>query len=354
MKINLTSPINKLGYGYVGLNFLKTLIDQGHEVSLNPIGQLDYENSYKKYISRGIINEFDINAPHIIIWHHFDLEKYINKDCKAAQIGFPIFETNKFSEKEIANFNSCDIVFVTCNWYKKIIEKIIKPPVHIINLGFDPEIFIEKEKQKNNKIRFLNVGKWEIRKGHDFLPKVFNEAFNDIEDVELIMLCLNPFLPIFEQNAWFNLYENILGAKVKIIKERLTNQTDVVKIMNEADAGIFPARAEGWNLELLEMMAMNKPVIATNYSAHTEFCNKNNCYLININEEEYAYDGYFFNGISGWAKLGLEQEKDCIEYLRIIYRDIKNGKQFNIRNSINKFSWANAVNNMINIFNKND
>ena len=39
------------------------------------------------------------------------------------------------------------------------------------------------------------------------------------------------------------------------------------------------------------MMSMNKPVIATNYSAHTEFCDKNNCYLIEVNEKDSAGQG---------------------------------------------------------------
>jgi len=38
-------------------------------------------------------------------------------------------------------------------------------------------------------------------------------------------------------------------------------------------------------------MAMGKPVITTNYSAHTEFCNPDNSYLIEIDELEDAHDG---------------------------------------------------------------
>ena len=56
--------------------------------------------------------------------------------------------------------------------------------------------------------------------------------------------------------------------------------------MAKTDCGVFPARAEGWNLELLEMMSCNKPVIATNYSAHTEFCDDKNCMLIDIEDME--------------------------------------------------------------------
>ena len=66
--------------------------------------------------------------------------------------------------------------------------------------------------------------------------------------------------------------------------------------MSQTDCGVFPARAEGWNLELLEMMSCGKNVIATNYSSHTEFCNSENCMLVETTELEDAHDGKWFRG----------------------------------------------------------
>ena len=64
--------------------------------------------------------------------------------------------------------------------------------------------------------------------------------------------------------------------------------------MAQTDCGIFPSRAEGWNLELLEMLACIKSVITTHYSAHTEFCDDVNSDLVEIKETELAYDGKWF------------------------------------------------------------
>ena len=63
--------------------------------------------------------------------------------------------------------------------------------------------------------------------------------------------------------------------------------------MAGADCGIFLSRAEGWNLGLLEMMAMGKPVITTNYSGHTEFATPANALLVEVPEVEPAKDGVF-------------------------------------------------------------
>ena len=54
--------------------------------------------------------------------------------------------------------------------------------------------------------------------------------------------------------------------------------------MSQVDCGVFPSRAEGRNLELLEMMSAGKHVITTDYSAHTEFCTKDNAGLVPITD----------------------------------------------------------------------
>ena len=90
--------------------------------------------------------------------------------------------------------------------------------------------------------------------------------------------------------------------------------------MKQTDCGVFPARAEGWNLELLEMMACGKHVITTNYSAHTEFCNKDNCFLVDINELETAHDGVFFSGEYGhWASFDNSAKDQLIEHMRMVH-----------------------------------
>ena len=73
-----------------------------------------------------------------------------------------------------------------------------------------------------------------------------------------------------------------IGHKVRFI-DRVGTHQEVYNIMSRVDCGVFPSRAEGWNLELLELMACGKHVITTDYSAHTEFCTEENAMLIPIN-----------------------------------------------------------------------
>jgi glycosyltransferase involved in cell wall biosynthesis len=136
-----------------------------------------------------------------------------------------------------------------------------------------------------------------------------------------------------------------LGEKIRIIP-RQESQQDVYQVMSQADCGVFPARAEGWNLEALEMLACGKQVIATNYSGHTEFLNEENSLLVDISELEDAQDGIWFKGQGQWAKIGDEQIDQIAEHMKSIHK-LKQSDELNINqagiDTSKEFSWDATV-----------
>lgn len=343
--INIISPINQLGYGIASLNIIKNL----PQTALWPIGQIQITNESDANVLKASLLQArmpNFNAPCIRIWHQNDMSQFVGRGTK---IGFPFFELDTFSEIEKHHLNSLDKLFVSSSWAKLIAVNQLKIPeenIHIIPLGVDANIFKPKESTQNTKTIFFNCGKWEIRKGHDVLIDVFNKAFDDNDDVELWMMCENPFLSKEQQNSWLKLYLNSkLGNKIKIIN-RKESQFEVYNIMSQADCGIFPARAEGWNLELLEMLACGKHVITTNYSAHTEFCNNENASLIQIDSLEPAYDGVWFDGkIGSWAHIGDNQIEQMVFHMRNVHKNkINQNLNINLKGleTAKKFSWQNT------------
>ena len=111
--------------------------------------------------------------------------------------------------------------------------------------------------------------------------------------------------------------------------------------MSQVNCGVFPSRAEGWNIPLLELMACGKHVIATDYSAHTEFCNKDNCDLIEINELEPAVDGKWFHGHGQWAKIGQSQVDQLVAYMITFAVSLNRDNDAGIQTS-QMFTWDNT------------
>jgi len=324
--INLWAPICDTGYGLASFNILKQL-DSVTKTALYPIGKPFLESTEDMGIVNKCLNNRDpyTKSTCIKIWHQHDLYSRIGS---GKYIGFPIFELDSFDENEKMSLMHCDELFVCSDWAKGVIlnnTKHKQENVHVVPLGVDSEIFNMSIVTARPTTIFFNCGKWSKNKGHDMLLKAFNAAFNYNDDVELWMMCDNLF--IGDRNKeWQNLYKNSkLGDKVRFIP-RQPHHSDVARIMNMADCGIFPARGEGWNMELLEMMACGKHVIATNYSGHTEFCNKNNCKLIDIKNLETAFDGIFFDGTKGfWAELSDDQVDQTVAHMR----DVHTKKQSN-------------------------
>ena len=323
MKINLSCPVNNTGYGLASLNIIKELANIS-DLTYLPIGQPSVTSKEDYDLIFSLLSKkysIDFDAPYIKIWHQFVLSEHIGKGKYYA---YPFFELDTFNEYEIKNLRVPDHLFASSQWAKDIIaQNKIESPVTVIPLGVNRNIFNENVicTRSDDKYVFLNIGKWEIRKGHDILLKLFRSAFPDEKDVELWILAsekTNNYSSPEELKQWKNMYET--DNRVKLFSG-FDTQNELAQLVANSNCGLYPSRAEGWNLELLECMSMNKPAIATNYSAHTEFCTPNNCYLVDINETEKAFDGKAFQGQGNWAKLGNNQIDNIIEHMRYAYKN---------------------------------
>ena len=181
--------------------------------------------------------------------------------------------------------------------------------------------FNNRESQPTEKFILFNCGKWEVRKGHDVMLEIFQRAFPDNTDVELWMMCKNPVANPEYNQKWNNYY--MQDPRVRLLN-RCNTHKELSDIMRSVSCGFFPSRAEGWNLELLEMMSCGKPVVTTDYSAHTEFCTDENSYKVKPKSLEKAFDGMYFReeDKGNWASLkGIEN--DLVEALRGVYEQWK-------------------------------
>ena len=166
----------------------------------------------------------------------------------------------------------------------------------------------------------MNNGKWDWRKGHDFLLQAFCNAFTPRDNVILKLFCRHQGLTHEANDSWARLFlGSNIGTKVRLVP-RLATQNEVAAELADCDCGVFPARAEGWNLGLLECMSVGLSVIATNYSAHTEFVEPANCRLVEIDETEPARTGEMVWGHGNWAKLGPSQMEQMVHHLREVHR----------------------------------
>lgn len=355
--LNLIAPCNSLGYGTVGYNLLIRLA-RLFDVAYWPKGQIEYpihpEFVYTVQQAIARQSQFNYNAPCLKIWHQHDMAEVVGR---GVLIGMPIFELDNFDSREKHHLEYLDRILVNSKWAKEVVcskTSVDCNFVNVVPLGVDRTIFYDEKPIDVGPTIFLNIGKWEIRKGHDILIQAFLEAFRKDDNVELWMMNHNPFLSPEQEKTWIDFYtKHDLEGKVKIIP-RVRTQQELAEVMRHSHCGVFPARAEGWNLELLEMMSCGREVITTNYSAHTEFATEDNSWLIDIDELEPAYDGIWFHGDKGnWAKLGSSQISQLAEHMRNVH--LQRQASFGIMENkagvatAERFSWESSANSIFDL-----
>jgi glycosyltransferase involved in cell wall biosynthesis len=94
-------------------------------------------------------------------------------------------------------------------------------------------------------------------------------------------------------------------------------------------------------------MAAGKHFVTTDYSAHTEFCTKENAGLVTISDVEPAFDGKWFFGQGNWAKMGAHEETDLYMKMMKFILDKKNTLNEAGIETAKKFSWQNTAREII-------
>lgn len=354
---NISGVWNNLSYGIVNRNITRKLYEHNHKVALFPIGGV--ENIDQDILGYVISNQISSaqNKHSLRIFHQFDLASRIGK---GLHFGYPVFELDNFTALEKAHLNHCDGIIVTSKWAKSIVEQHFSGPIIVAPLGVDTSIFQPKKLISNRpKTIFLNIGKWELRKCHDILPKIFDAAFTEKDNVELRLFPTNIFCNQEENANWIKLYtQSKLAHKIKLLERVADN--DLCLEMNRATCGFYPNKAEGFNFSALEIMACGKPLIISNHTAQTEFCQTSSNYLVRHTETEPAYDGKFFlndgqRNTGNWWKFGKDEFDQCVHYMRLVH-------QKNMESPIDicddnieqakRFSWNSCVKNIIEGINK--
>lgn len=344
----INTPINHLGYGRVGYQICKTLSAQNKLEAIFPIGdpELDLYSELQTYDWR-IMGDYP-KGPVVRIWHQHDVHNRLNGDF--SHTGFPFFELDNLVNVERLSMNSCDKIYVASEWAKQVcIDNNIDAPISVVPLGVDRSIFNEHNNVSHVNTVFFNCGKWEIRKGHDVLLQAFKKAFEPQDSVELWMMCDIPFENLKHINDhWHNYYMQDSRYKIRLIP-RQSSHSSVYNVMRKVDCGVFPARAEGWNLEALELLSCGKHLIITDYSAHTEYVNEYNSKRLHIKELESAHDGIWFNGQGRWAKITDDVIDQMVEHMRSIHKSKQEGQLHQNDAGIQMaqhLSWENTIQKM--------
>ena len=265
------------------------------------------------------------------------------------KIAFIAWETSYIPEEQLRLLNAVDEIWTPSAWGKSIFEQSSQLParVKVIPEGVDIDIFRPLKQTSctaGKPFRFLFVGKWEVRKGIDRLLQAWSKAFPKNTNVELILHGHNSSIPNFDLRAALKQVDIPMAPVIASYPR--ANTHEMVALYNSCDAFVLPTRGEGWGLPIIEAMACEKPVIVTDYSAHTSYANEDNAYLIGVKRMIDVDDPMFYKNelnFGQWADPDVEHLVHLLRHV-VINQDEARGKAIQARKDVvAQWTWDHAA-----------
>src|SRR6056300_673310 len=310
---------------------LQTLFNNDGSRSNLPI--YSYKDGYRADIDI-ILEEHD---------HHYFYDAY-----DGYKIGYNVWESTRYSEQFFQQLLTLDELWVPTEWQKQIsIEQgYPEDKIFVIPEGVDGTTFKPPSKpKKQGKFQFVIVGRWDYRKGIKESIEGFLKAFPDNQSVELLLNVENPY-PVDGMNSTEERLKHygLEDDRIKILK--FLDRKQYVSLLQNANVLISCAKAEGWNLPLIESLACGTPSIYTKCSGQLEFT-KSEGLGVNILGEEPATNGegltYEHNIPGNFYKPDLN---DLVVKIKDSYKNYAYWKDWHLKRSKEireQFSWKNQA-----------
>ncbi len=275
--------------------------------------------------------------------HHYFYDAY-----DGYTIGYNVWESTEYSPQFFQQLLTLNELWVPTEWQKDISIKQGYPEnkIFVIPEGVDGNIFKPPSRpKKQDKFQFIIVGRWDYRKGIKESIEGFLKAFPNNPDVELLLTVENPY-PVDGMNSTEERlkYHGLEDDRIKILK--FLDRKQYISLLQNANVLISCARAEGWNLPLIESLACGTPSIYTKCSGQLEFT-KGEGLGVEILGEEPATNNqnlsYEHNIPGNFYTPNLE---DLVKKIKDSYSNYNIWKKWHLKRSKEirqEFSWKNQA-----------
>jgi len=251
-------------------------------------------------------------------------------------IGLTMLEADGISPSWTSFCNRMDEVWVPSRFNKMTFAKsgVDERKIKVMPLGVDINRFtaagpkLPFPEVSPLTFKFLSVFEWVPRKGPDILLKAFLQEFGAQDDVCLILKCHSngsDYDPTGRsikeaiQNITRQYRKEINHAPPILVLARTLPDAQMPALYRAADCFVLPTRGEGWNLPALEALASGLPVITTNWSAHLDWLDQDNAFLIDVEALEpvprLGTPNDFVYGGFRWARPSLEHLRHLMRWV---------------------------------------
>jgi glycosyltransferase involved in cell wall biosynthesis len=319
------------GYGGAAQDIAKTFLDMGVKLSIFP---RDYDPSRaqfggfpleswpdRAFVPHNIVDRLRQPQEQVFYGINMTWPPETDRHPFCRGIGFTMFETTAPPRHWSDAMNRARRIVVPCLQNAEAFRNQgVTVPIDVVQLGIDPDRWRYFDREKHpRRFRFLMSGGLTHRKNPVGAARAFVAAFPPNQrDVQLVLKTRggNTVGGFYDWR-----HEMPDDPRIAVICEEST-PAQMVAQMWEANAFIFPSRGEGFGLPPLQAMATGLPVIVSDNSGMSEYCDSRYNYPIPCTEVPVprppAPGGY----PPHWGEVGNWWEPDfdaLVETMRSVY-----------------------------------
>jgi len=230
--------------------------------------------------------------------------------------------------------------------------------IRVVPHGIDPRVFRPDGEiyplPSRTRCVFLFVGGVCVRKGSDTLLKAYADAFSSADDVTLVVKDHSADLFYRDDTIRQTLVDlmNDPGAPRIVHIDRFLPDDVLASLYRACDVAVFPYRAEGFCLPILECMAAGTPAIVPSFGACLDFCSEETSYLMPVQRIQIPVH-HRFKVAMGFAD-DVESVDFCevrastlAEYLRRTYEESETSRARKAAAGVSvahsRFTWDDAL-----------
>jgi GT2 family glycosyltransferase len=278
-----------------------------------------------------------------VVYHQGD--SFI-KNSGRYRIGFTMMETTGIPEDWVNQANQMDEVWVPSHFNQQTFrDSGVRRPIYVIPLGVDPNYFHPAiaARKPGDRFVFLSVFEWLERKAPEVLLRAYTEEFSRADDVVLVLKVYNhdQRVNVQQQVAALRLKQNAPPIAILLNQDIAAHQMG--SLYRSADCFVLPTRGEGWGMPILEAMACGLPVIATDWSAQTEFFHAGVGYPLRIKGLVPALTKKAYYAGFRWADPDLEHLRYLMRYVYEHSDEARAVGQRAALEAASRWTWSHAV-----------